>query len=295
MSRRKKTTVAVPAPSAEPAVEPFTDAQMQVLQNVVSASIAEALGNGTVSTTPANQQLSQAAGATAQSATASSLLSSRGKAGGLFAHVQLPVIEKVRRGEYIDFSHLLPPIGGQHDSEPLAKRVRLSEDDGQLVLSTSSASKRKIENIHSWLEAWSIFCAIVVSNQPSKALGLISYQATILQASRRYRWSAVCDYDVSFRQRMARDLDMVWDTVDTDLYARSFTGQAHAICNSCKRPGHSASTCTARDSGNKKSSSKQPICAMYNSSKCSFPNCRFRHCCKTVWGDHPASRCGTTQ
>ena len=89
---------------------------MQVSQNLVSASIAEALGNGTVSTTPANQQLSQAAGATAQSASASSLLSSWGMAGGLFAHVQLPVIEKVRHGEYIDFSHLLLPIGGQNDS-----------------------------------------------------------------------------------------------------------------------------------------------------------------------------------
>ena len=36
---------------------------------------------------------------------------------------------------------------------------------------------------------------------------------------------------------------LLWDRVDTDLYSRCFTGQAHLIYTLCTRSGHTVSSC----------------------------------------------------
>ena len=247
---------------------------MQFLQNTISVAVAEAVS---ALQQPHNQP---------QAKVAESSDRSRGKK-TLFAHLSLSVLEKIRRGEYVDFCTLLPPSIST-ESEPLAKRLRVSEDDGQLVVSTATNNKRKIENIYAWLEAWTIYCGVVFAEQPSKSVEFIGYQARILQAARKFRWSAVMEYDIAFRQSAAREPDTLWNEVDTDLYTRCFTGQTQVVCTTCKRTGHLASSCLAREG---KNTTSKPVCAMYNSSRCSFPNCRFRHVCRKCGGEHPATKC----
>ena len=211
----------------------FSDAQLQTLQQMISSSISSVLQApvlDSVSPTP-NREVP---------------LLSPGKAEAC-GHVSISTREKIKRGEYIELNSLLPPTPGYQVEESLAKRIRLSEDDGQLVLSTTSgAAKRKLDNLAAWLEAWSIYCSILFVAQSDRASELIAYQLRIVQAARKYRWPAVLEYDMCFRQKAAYIPALQWDTVDTDLYTRCFTGQTHIMCTLCKRSGHAATSCVLR-------------------------------------------------
>ena len=121
----------------------FSDAQLQTLQQMISSSISSVLQSpvlDSVSPTP-NREVP---------------LLSPGKAEAC-GHVSISTREKIKRGEYIELNSLLLPTPGYQVEESLAKQIRLSEDDDQLVLSTTSgAAKRKLDNLAAWLEAWSI-------------------------------------------------------------------------------------------------------------------------------------------
>ena len=206
---------------------------------------------------------------------------------GVTDHVPRSTYDKVLRGEYVELALFLTPL----TDEPAAKRVRVSEGSGQLVLSPSLPSRRKLERLPVWLEAWSVYCALICDTQPARAVSLIRYQLCIIQAAKRYRWAAVCQYDEEFRRKLAHSPGMQWDVVDQDLYTRCFTGQALVLCPLCKRLGHTANTCTSRDQ--RKPGTTQPACELHNKGRCNFRNCRYRHVCSSCGApDHVATRCG---
>ena len=277
-------TTAQPPPDNPAVASPnFSDAQLQTLQQMISSSISSVLQApvlDSVSPTP-NREVP---------------LLSPGKAEAC-GHVSISTREKIKRGEYIELNSLLPPTPGYQVEESLAKQIRLSEDDGQLVLSTTSgAAKRKLDNLAAWLEAWSIYCSILCVAQSDRASELIAYQLRIVQPARKYRWPAVSEYDMCFRQKAAYIPALQWDTVDTDLYTRCFTGQTHIMCTLCKRSGHAATSCVLRSqtqSQREKSLSASPVptCGLFNRGSCSYNPCRFRHKCNSCGGDHPVSSC----
>ena len=254
----------------------FSDAQLHSLQQMISSSISSLLQS---SATPALPAIT------------GNETPPPGKAEAC-GHVGVSTRDKIKRGEYVELSMLLPPNPGQQAEGSLAKRVRLSEDDGHLVLSaTSGVSKRKLDNLAAWLEAWSVYCAVIFEANSDKASELIAYQLRIVQATRRYRWSAVLDYDMSFRQKAAYVSSLPWDKVDTDLYSRCFTGQAHSVCTLCKRSGHAATSCVLRQKDKSSTATSSPTCGLFNRGNCAYKPCKFRHACSSCGGDHPASSC----
>ena len=239
------------------------------------------------------QSVASPAQLTPASAPSAVVVASSSQAHESCGHVSLSLLEKIKRAEYIELSALLPPT--QSSDESLAKRVKLSEDDGQLVLTAASSTpKRKLDSLSSWLEAWSVYCCIVFAEQSSKAAELMEYQLRIVQAARKYPWTAVLDYDTRFRQKAARTPTLRWDSVDTDLYTRCFTGQGLTFCSLCKRPGHVATACTSRqprEKESRKSGNATTTCDLYNRGNCSFRPCKFLHQCNVCGGDHPATNC----
>ena len=287
----------------------FSDEQRSELQrmiaNAVSAGLAassspvagSATGaspatSGIVTTAAANPAPPASSGTASTStvqpvelATASNV----GKPAAAFSHLSSTVIDKIRRGDFIDLVTLLPAFGSSV-IEPAAKRVRLSDDGESLVVSQSTASKRKIDSMLAWTEAWSVYCAVILSQQSERAFDLVCYQLLICQAARKYKLSAVLEYDARFRQSAAIDRTMVWSSVNPDLYTQCMTGQALALCTSCKRPGHIAANCNFRARGQASSGSPE-LCRRYNSGICTLKKCRYTHSCSSCGGGHPASSC----
>ena len=168
----------------------------------------------------------------------------------VYSHVALAQIAKVLRGDFIDLSCLLPPvIASTPTAEPHPKRIRVSKEDGDLVMTASSSTRLRIASLQSWLEAWTIYCCIVADQQPSKSSELLGYQLIILQSAKKFRWAAVADYDTQFRQRASRCSEGLWNKTDMDLYAHCFTGQSLPICSACHKPGHLAASCLSSPRG----------------------------------------------
>ena len=90
------------------------------------------------------------------------------------AHIPQTVLSKTWRGSFLDFSTLLKDtLPSSSNPPPLAKRVRLSADssgeDTILSVTTVNSLKRKVVDLHSWLEAWTVYLAVALASCPGRA------------------------------------------------------------------------------------------------------------------------------
>eukprot|EP00117_Sycon_ciliatum_P010792 scpid40448/ scgid0508/ len=220
-------------------------------------------------------------------------------------HVSNEAISKICKVEFFDLALLLPAkYERPSDDQPISKRVKLAEDGDCLVISASQASKRRIDSLASWLEAWSIFTIIATSNDPACAASLAEHQLRIVQAAAKYRLAAVLEYDIRVRQSVARARTPL-SSLDTALYTECFTGQALPTCSKCRKVGHLANnflfrgsdsrtlhaTSGATSGGSVHTPGQSTICRKFNAGNCSFNQCRFKHCCSFCSGTHPAKEC----
>ena len=151
-------------------------------------------------------------------------------------------IDKIKRIQYVNIACLLPPKPGPA-TEPTPKRFRV-DDDGALAV--CAAPKRKIENLATWIEAWSLFSLIAIGAHHLCAEALMIHQFRIIQAAGKYRFAAVVEFDTRARQALSKDLSRSLADLDTELYTTCFTGQALPFCNTCKRLGHLTASCTTQ-------------------------------------------------
>ncbi len=167
-------------------------------------------------------------------------------------HHTLPVPRKVRhaieRGEFVELHKLL--------SEHLILSGSASSSR-----SSRSHSTRSITGLDTWLEAWSIYAAVLSSSKPYLAAHLFQYQAFITRSSRRFRSYAWLQYDAQFRLKMASNPDMQWSSTDSELVASWLSADATkrtVTCYSCGSPDHMSTDCPLRDVGT--SNSRCPVC-----------------------------------
>ena len=94
---------------------------------------------------------------------------------------------------YIDFSVLLSDNLYPHPSLPAQNQYKLEvnpQDPSALAIVPSQQRKRRVDGLHSWLEAWNIYLRTVLHHFPLLAPDLIAYQDQICKFSRKFRASA---------------------------------------------------------------------------------------------------------
>ena len=140
------------------------------------------------------------------------------------------ILEKIRKGEYINLAH-------SPQSQCLAHQsIRTSQASFTLELTPSgdsfaiqrTGSHKRVTSFPAWLESWNIYLAIMVDHNPAKAPELIAYQAIITSASRQYPLHAWLNYDTQFRITAASDRTLRWDTHHSDLWFKCITPFATA-------------------------------------------------------------------
>ena len=180
----------------------------------------------------------------------------------MYATLPKSVTDKVVTGQFVEL-HTLLPVQLANDTSTNVLHVDRDNESGSLVLAQGGRSTRKVEDMDTWLEAWSIFAAIFTAAHPSRAHELFAYQHTILKASRKFKFSAVSEYDRSFRAMLAADPSMKWDEVLQDQYTTTFDARAF-------RPFRSF------EAGEK---APAQDCRLFNRGKCDRTNCRYNHVC----------------
>ena len=185
------------------------------------------------------------------------------------------LIEKVRKWEYINLADLLK----DHNSSD-----QLIVVNGQ-VLSVPDQkprnSNRVITDIFTWLQAYNIFTAILLSAEETtkeEAAGLVAHSYLILQMSKDLQGSQWLQYDQNFREWAAAKGIRKWGELNFSIYGR---------CLATQQPN-----LPELQVNKQKRKIDVNVCFRWNDgTSCNKSTCRFSHRCRYCAGAHRAIDC----
>ena len=161
------------------------------------------------------------------------------------------VIDKIKRGEYIDFNEL-PPARGLSKSLPLHL-------EGQLVIVQAddlAVSRKLIPNFETWSQCFAIYAAARIASDPSKASDLMTYSHSMASMAKKFPWPSWILYDQAFREEAAYLPARLWGKEDASLYAKCFnwgpTSATPNWCWNCQSLEHQTDQCPHKPSATKR-------------------------------------------
>ena len=195
-----------------------------------------------------------------------------------FSPVPVKLVSQIVAGKFVELHELFPANIVITEPEPQLLF------DGRLVLTSSlKKPKRCIEDISTWLEAFSIYCLVLVLYFPNRWKDLLQYQLLILRTHRQFAGRVWLSYDRAFRENAAATNLTDWSQLNSTLF--SF----HSADWSAGSPRD------ATDGQNEPrgAASSQIICKLWNRGHCVAPSasCRFVHKCASCHGPHCARAC----
>ena len=160
-------------------------------------------------------------------------------------------------------------------------------------LSTSSADEdtkgkrmKRSLSILEWLQAYSIYVAVMSSKFPNRIPDLMGYQSLIIEAHLECKNDCWIGYDRRFRQQAASQPDRPWAAVEPTLWNLAFAGQAKSSrCKHCFSLSHQSAECELSPELLPKTyqnTQRRLICFRWNETtgpSCPYPNCKFLHIC----------------
>ena len=194
-----------------------------------------------------------------------------------FSPIPAKVVGQVVAGKFIDLGDLLPSTVASADPEPQLLF------DGRLVLtSTPKKPKRRIEDIATWMEAFSVYCLIMISF-PHRFRDLLQYKLLILRTYRQFSGKVWLAYDRAFREHAAAANVVDWSSINVQLF------NFHAVGASARGPNGSSPD-SSEPAG---ASTSQILCKSWNRGRCVAPyaSCRYVHRCSSCSGAHRAVNC----
>ena len=214
--------------------------------------------------------------------------------------------ERIRSGEFVDLSDLLPQVSGGYagstHSDTTMHFEMLNGGPLRLVPDGTRSRNRHVCDLATWSEAFVMYMHTILQTAPHRALELLSYQGLIIEANRRFTCEGWLDYDRQFRQAAASNPGMRWDNIDANIWQLTTSNRARPACSDCGmnhqpfpagrclfcRSSQTAAPSTASSTNTYKG---RPICRNFQSSRCQRSNCGRAHVCFTCQGSHPANKC----
>lgn len=190
--------------------------------------------------------------------------------------VPAKIVAQIVSGKFIDLSELISANMTEVENEP---QLLL---DGRVVLSsTPKRSRRKIEDIVTWVEAFNIYMLVLTFHFPQRWNDLLHYLMLIMRTYRQFNGTAWLSYDKAFRENAAATKLADWSGINTQLYS---------YCTAGSFPKTLSGQGDLRPQGTPSSST---ICRSWNRGKCSsrFASCRYAHKCSSCSGDHRLVDC----
>ena len=188
------------------------------------------------------------------------------------AHIDSQTIQKIEKGEYIDFGKLLPkerfPIADEDE------RLEMVIRNGKTYRVPASTSVN-INSFAKWEQAFRVFSNIYTKANPHIAAELIEYNHVIHTVALAYVWDNVYTYDREFRMHMSRNPQRSWGMILQQAWSLrlkdriSATG-SHQIIGSSSE--HSMNNSDRDKIG-------EP-CRRFNQGRCNFgATCKYEHRC----------------
>ena len=198
-----------------------------------------------------------------------------------FSPVPAKLVSQIRSGKFVDLSELLAANLVSSENEP---QLML---DGRLVLSASPRkSRRRIDDVTTWTEAFTVFSLVLTSFFPHRWKDLTLYKLLILRISRQFSGRVWLAYDKAFREHAAATRLADWSAMNAQLFTFHAGGAS----------SRSSNLGTSPDSSEPVGSSSSRIpCMSWNKGRCTAPYtiCRYYHRCSTCGGAHRSVSCSS--
>ena len=104
------------------------------------------------------------------------------------------------------------------------------------ILNIPTPSRKKkthVDTIDRWLSAFAVFCTVLLTLFPHRAVEMFAYQEIIRSAHHKFGDFAWLSYDIDFCRKAACSPSIYWGERDIQLYLLKFTGQAKSCCTIC--------------------------------------------------------------
>ena len=168
-------------------------------------------------------------------------------------------LETIEKGEYLDFDKIKPKRLDQRKREDegegfgVAMTSQFDPELGEETLRLRKISSNRVENLPDWLECWNKFISARLHYQPSEHAALMAYQRIITSFAKRFRFSAVYQYDIDFRKTIAAERSLppahrtaMWSQQHDELKNEHLNSEQlipPKTCFKCNEKGHIASNC----------------------------------------------------
>ena len=169
------------------------------------------------------------------------------------ANIDSNLHDKIKKGEYVDFSRLIPKERMMQSEE---QKMELVCKGGQTFFVPAEREMVGITNFNRWEQAFRVFSNIYTQEHPDRASELIQYNHIIFTAASSVTWENVYLYDREFRMHLgsfpnrswAVILQQAWSMCLKDRLSNSFNSfsQNHTLKHKkekCK--GFNKGLCTA--------------------------------------------------
>lgn len=225
------------------------------------------------------------------------------------------LVERVRSGQFVEMRDLL--------TDNIALLQQLEVFGGQCPLQTLPGALkprlRDVVSLPSWMYCFLAYVAIR-SRDPATR-DMLAYARLLIREAQRHGGSGWLDYDRVFRQQVAIDRTLRWNSLQSDIQAATLVGCApgpRKFCTLCREPDHGAEQCALaflqqppvqasssagfgrfrprpQEQMGRRPESRLGICVSWNKGRCIYPgSCRFRHICATCHQQHAARDCTAT-
>ena len=212
------------------------------------------------------------------------------------------LVDKVKSGQFVEMRELL--------SDNIALIQQLEDIQGFPVhmVGATRPRLREVSSLPTWCYCFLGYVAILIPDPTTR--DQLAYARSIIREALRHGGQGWMDYDRAFRQQVAADSSIPWNTLLPGLQAatilRHGRGHGATFCTLCRGVDHTRSQCalgylqppsmgTTSPASTTITGAKRNICMSWNKGACIFPaNCSYRHVCATCQQLHKAKDCPQT-
>ena len=188
------------------------------------------------------------------------------------SHIEDLILGKIERGEFVDFTKLIPKDKIMAEEETELKLIMREGRTFYVPVKDST----NISSFSRWEQAFRVFSNIYLRRNPLRATELIQYNHVIHSASLIYVWSNIHAYDQDFRIHMSKHPGHSWAI----LLQQSWSMRLQEKIRGTEFHQQFSSNKNARRSGSFEKKGNGELCRKFNRGKCTFgPSCKFEHRC----------------
>lgn len=192
----------------------------------------------------------------------------------LAAHIDLPTIQRIQRGEYVPIERLI-----QRTEKGLSSiddnRLELVHRNGHTYfVPAEERDQGTISNFRQWERAFRIYAGIYARANPHRAAEMYQFVTNIQSASNVYIWENVASYDRVFRRLMHDNPGRNWGLIFQQAWSLELrTPLPYLLSN--------PQGAQARRSNGNNGRGQRELCRKFNNTgKCSFgQSCKYDHKC----------------